>query len=135
MREDQMAWEGMDRRKFPRVMYPCMVKVISMDKSHEPILAHTENIGMGGLCITLKAQVKLFTPVEMEVDLLDLDEHILPKGKVVWNVRRKSVEEVKPMFYDIGIEFTEISKQDHERLRENLRRLIDKGVPLSKPYI
>jgi Tfp pilus assembly protein PilZ len=130
-----MTWEGMDRRKFPRVMYPCMVKVISADKSYEPILAHTENIGMGGLCVTLKNQIKLFTPVEMEVDLLDLDEHIVPKGKVVWNVRRKSIEEIKPMFYDIGIEFTEISKQDHDRLRENLRRLIDKGVPLSKPYI
>ena len=130
-----MGWEGMDRRKFPRVMYPCMVKVKSSDGVQDAILTHTENIGMGGLCVTLKNEIKLFTEVEMEVDLLDIDEHIKPKGKVVWNVRRKSIEEIKPMFYDIGIEFTEISKQDHDRLRENLQRLIDKGVPLSKPYI
>ena len=90
---------------------------------------------MGGLCVTLKNEIKLFTPVEMEVDLLDIDEHINPKGKVVWNVRRKSVEKIKPMFYDIGIEFTEISKRDHDRLRENLQLLIDKGIQLSKPYI
>jgi hypothetical protein len=42
-----MAWEGMDRRKFPRVMYPCMVKVISSDGPQESILTHTENIGHG----------------------------------------------------------------------------------------
>jgi len=112
-----------------------MVKVISPDGSVEPILTHTENIGMGGICVTLKNTIKLFTPVAMEIDLLDLNEHIKPEGKVVWNVRRKSIEEIKPMFYDIGIEFTEISKQDHDRLRANLQHLIDKGVQLSKPYI
>ena len=129
------SWEGMDRRKFPRVMYPCMVKIITPDGSQEPILTHTENIGLGGLCITLKNHIKLFTPVDLEVDLLDLDEHIKPKGKVVWSVRRKSIEEIKPMFYDIGVEFTDIAKADHERLRKNLQMLIDKGVPLIKPYI
>jgi hypothetical protein len=130
-----MNWEGMDRRKFPRVMYPCMVKVISSDGVQQQILTHTENMGQGGLCVTLKNEMKLFTSVEMEVDLLGIDKHIYPKGKVVWNVRRKSVEKVKPMFYDIGIEFTEISKRDQDYLRENLQMLIDKGTPLSKPYI
>ncbi len=130
-----MAWEGMDRRKFPRVMYPCMVKVISSGRPQDSILAHTENIGMGGICVTLKNEVRVFTPVDLEVDLLDLDEHITPKGKVVWNVRRKSIEKVKPLFYDIGIEFTEISKRDRERLQANLQKLMDKGVQLSKPFI
>jgi len=130
-----MAWEGTDRRKFPRVMYPCMVKIITSNGSQGPILTHTENIGLGGLCVTLRSEIKLFTPVEMEVDLLDIDEHIKPKGKVVWNVRRKAIEEVKPMFYDIGIEYTEVSKGDQERLRENLQMLIDKGTQLSKPFI
>lgn len=130
-----MNWEGMDRRKFPRVMYPCMVKVISSGGPQAQILTHTENIGQGGLCVTLKNEIKLFTPVELEVDLLGMDEHITPKGKVVWNVRRKSIEKIKPMFYDIGIEFTEVSKRDKDCLRENLKLLMDKGASLSKPYI
>jgi hypothetical protein len=130
-----MTWEGMDRRKFPRVMYPCMVKVISSNHAQEAILTHTENIGLGGLCATLKNDIKLFNSVEMEIDLLDLEDHIKPKGKVVWNVRRKSIENIKPMFYDIGIEFTEIPKRDQERLRKNLQLLIDKGSQLSKPFI
>jgi hypothetical protein len=61
-----MAWEGMDRRKFPRVMYPCMVKIISSEGVQEAILTHTENIGQGGLCVTLKNGIKLFTSVDME---------------------------------------------------------------------
>ncbi|MBF0571833.1 MAG: PilZ domain-containing protein [Candidatus Omnitrophica bacterium] len=112
-----------------------MVKIISSDLAQEHILTHTENIGLGGICVTLKNVIKLFTPVEMEIDLLDLDENLKPKGKVVWSVRRKSIEMIKPMFYDIGIEFTEISKRDHERLREDIKRLIDKGAQLSKPFI
>jgi len=123
-----MAWEGMDRTKFPRVMYPCMVKVRSSEGSQESTLTHTENIGMGGICVILKNEIKLFTCVDMEIDLLDIDEHIKPKGKVVWNVRRKSIENVKPMFYDIGIEFTEISKSDNERLRKDLQMLIGPWV-------
>lgn len=130
-----MAWEGIDRRKFPRVMYPCLIKIRTPESKDDTILTHTENIGLGGLCFTIKNEMKLFMPVEMEIDLLDLDEHISPKGKVVWNVRRKSIEKVKPLFYDIGIEFTEISKRDQERLRVNLQLLIDKGTQLSKPYI
>jgi hypothetical protein len=130
-----MGWQGMDRRKFPRVMYPCMLKALTMEGQKDTFLTHTENIGMGGLCIILKNEIKLFTPVDMEIDLLDLKENITPRGKVVWIVRRKPAEEIKPLFYDIGIEFTQIAKRDHERLRDNLRRLIDKGVSLSKPYI
>ena len=130
-----MSWEGMDRRKFPRVMYPCMLKVISCDGNQEVLLAHTENIGLGGLCVTLKNEIKLFTPVDMEIDLLDMDEHIKAKGKVVWNVRRKSIEKIKPLFHDTGIEFTEMHKRDKDCLRKTLQLLIDKGTPLVEPYI
>lgn len=130
-----MSWEGLDRRKFPRVMYPCMVKATTTEGEQLTFLTHTENIGIGGLCVILKNEVALFTAVDMEVDLLDLSENITPRGKVVWIVRRKAIEEVKPLFFDVGIEFTQIAKRDHERLKENLKRLIEKGVTLSKPYI
>jgi hypothetical protein len=112
-----------------------MVKVISSDGKQQQFLTHTENVGLGGLCVTLRNEIKLFTPVEMEIDLLDIGELIKAKGKVVWNVRRKSVEKIKPMFHDTGIEYTEISKRDQDRLRETLQLLVDKGTPLSKPYL
>ena len=58
-----MAWEGMDRRKFPRVMYPCMVKVIPAGGPQQYILTHTENIGQGGLCVTLKVVLNYLLPL------------------------------------------------------------------------
>ena len=118
-------WDGLNRRKFPRANYPCLV-VISRkkeDKDKEIILTHTENIGIGGVCVILKHDIDRFDPVDLEIDLLDLEEHIKCKGKIVWNVQRKSTEKKKPLFYDIGIEFDEISSKDKKRLEEIVTRL------------
>ena len=67
-------WDGLDRRRFPRVNYPCLVVIEG--ETEERILAHTENVGIGGVCVILKQDVKLFTSVEVELDLLDMKEHI-----------------------------------------------------------
>jgi len=40
----------------------------------------------------------MFQTVGLEVDLLDLEEHIKCKGKVVWNFQRKVEEKNKPLF-------------------------------------
>lgn len=116
-------WDGLNRRKFPRVNYPCLVVVRKDKDTSEVILTHTENIGIGGVCFTLKQNIKLFERVDLEIDLLDLGEHIRCKGKVVWNVQRKSNEKKKPLFYDTGIEFDDISVREQERLKEIVERL------------
>lgn len=120
-------WDGLNRRKFPRVNYPCLVIVRNDDsKEKDVILTHTENIGIGGICVILKTNVKIFSPVEIELDLLDLSNHIRCEGKVVWSVRRKNDEKKKPLFYDIGIEFQGISKKDQERINDIVNRLVRK---------
>lgn len=130
-----MVWEREDRRKFPRVMYPCMVKIKSPGHPPKDLLAHTENIGQGGLCVLLRQDLKLFTTVDTEIDLLDMEEHVRPQGKIVWVVRRKPDETLKPLFYSIGIEFTKVSKEDQDHLWRNLQQLIKKGANVSKPFI
>jgi len=77
-------WDGLNRRKFPRVIYPCLVVIANQDKGEKDvILTHTENIGIGGVCVILKQDLKMFSSVELELDLLDLENHIKCKGKVV----------------------------------------------------
>ena len=117
------SWDGMDRRKFPRANYPCLVVLRRKDEEKEVILTHTENVGVGGICVILKKDVKIFCPVELELDLLDLGKHIVCRGKIVWNVQRKDNETKKPLFYDIGIEFADIEHGDQSRLEEIVRRL------------
>ena len=116
-------WPGMDRRKFPRYSYPCLVILRNSEGHAEAILTHTENIGTGGICVILKQNLKMFCPVDLELDLLDLGSHIKCQGKIVWNVQRQVDAQSKPSFYDIGIEFLDVGKKEQERLADVVERL------------
>jgi len=120
------AWEGLNRRKFPRVNFPCLV-IVRPDETHEDvILTHTENIGKGGICATIKKSVKISTPVRLELDLIDGHDHVKCEGKVVWVVRRKATDPKKPQFYDIGVEFVGIPLHHQKRIEETVNRLAKK---------
>ena len=123
-------WEGLNRRKFPRVNYPCLVVIRNEndndeDNKNNVILTHTENVGVGGICVVLKQDVKMFSTVELELDLLDLGDHICCSGKVVWNVQRQREAKEKPLFFDIGIEFLNIALKDQQRLEKIVKRLVE----------
>ena len=116
-------WDGLNRRRFPRIKYPCLVVIRNGDNKQEMILAHTENIGVGGVCVVLKNSLKMFCPVELEIDLMDLGNHIQCAGKVVWCVQRGMDAEDKPLFYDTGIEFQNLNQYDTQRLSEIVQHL------------
>jgi len=121
-----IAWQGLNRRKFPRVNFPCLVTVRQDVEERDMILTHTENIGVGGVCVILKKSLKMFAPVDLELDLVDGSEHIKCKGKVVWSIRRKGDETVKPFFYDVGIEFLDLAKGDAKRIEDTVQHLARK---------
>lgn len=124
------AWEGLNRRKFPRVNFPCLVTVYNQDDK-ESILTHTENVGIGGICVVFKKNLKMFAPIELQLDLIDGEEHIKCKGKVVWSIRRKGEETVKPFFYDVGIEFVDLPQADFKRIDQTIHKLVKKGYQSS----
>ncbi len=130
-----MSWEGLDRRHFPRILYPCLVKVVAKDNGQESFLTHTENIGVGGICVITKKEIPLFYPVQVEVDLLEDNDHLYAKGRVAWVVRRKGIETHKPYFYDIGIEFEGLSEKDKARMETTIAHFIKKGYKILKPYV
>ena len=116
-------WNGSNRRKFPRVNYPCLITIRHEQGKLEAILTHTENIGIGGLSVIVNKDLPAFSTVGLEIDLLDSDRHIESEGKIVWSIRRKATEKKKPLFYDVGIEFQTLTSQDHKRLDEVIRHL------------
>ena len=123
-------WDGLDRRKFPRVKYPCLVVIKDGNDGEEIILSHTENVGIGGVCVILKKNVKMFSKVKIELDLLDMGKHIKCDGKVVWNVQRSEDSEKKPSFYDVGIEFQGVTDEERARIQEIVGKLVhDRQVP------
>ena len=120
-------WDGMNRRKFPRVFYPCLIVLRYAEGENESILTHTENIGVGGISAIVKKNLKMFAPVELELDVLDLGGHIKCQGRVVWSIRRKEDDSKKPMFYDVGIEFVSLSEQERTRIEEIVKRIAKQG--------
>ena len=126
-------WNGLNRRQFPRIMYPCLVRISSKSQVPDVFLTHTENIGVGGICVIVKKEIKLFSPVDIEIDLIDEDTHVVTRGRVVWVVRRKAVESFKPSFYDIGIEFENLDDKHKLKLDAAINRSIRKGYKVLKP--
>ena len=127
-------WDGMNRRKFPRVYYPCLIVLRCAEGEQESILTHTENIGIGGISAIIKKNLKIFSPVDLELDVLDLGGHIKCQGKVVWSIRRKEDDLKKPMFYDVGIEFVGLNSSDQVRIEDIVKRIAKQGgvVPHNK---
>ena len=122
-----MTWEGLNRRKFPRANFPCLVKVVRDGGPEEIILTHTENIRVGGACVILKKTTELFSFVNVEIDLMDGGELIICRAKVVWSVRRKAIEEHKPSAYDLGLEFVDIKEEFRTRVAHAVEHLVRSG--------
>ncbi len=119
-----MSWEGMNRRKFPRANFPCLVKLSFSSDLSDAFLTHTENISTGGLCVILKRGLDLQTRVDLEIDLMDGENHILCQGKVVWVVRRKATDVLKPIGYDMGIEYVNITEDEVKRVKRIVEYIV-----------
>jgi Tfp pilus assembly protein PilZ len=117
-------WEGLNRRRFPRVMFPCLIKITKREGPPDTLLTHTENVSVGGVCVIVRRHLDIFMPIALELDLLDSEETFVCDGKVVWTVRRKATESFKPSFYDIGIEFTNIDNTNRARIEKMIAHLI-----------
>jgi c-di-GMP-binding flagellar brake protein YcgR len=122
-----MAWEGLNRRKFPRANFPCLIKIVHEGHNDELLLTHTENISVGGACVIIKRSLELFMPVNVEIDLMDGGDSIACRSRVVWSVRRKAIVEVKPNQYDLGLEFLGLSEEQHGRIAQTVAHLVRSG--------
>lgn len=119
-------WDGLNKRRFPRANFPCLVKVHKKG-SQQDFSTHTENIGAGGICVILEKDLGLFSPVELEIDLRDNLPQVECGGSIVWVVQRAEYEKRKPNHYDIGIEFVNLKEEDRMRIDTIVDKIL-KGV-------
>ena len=117
-------WGGLNRRNFPRIKFPCLVTIAAGSKTpSNAILTHTQNVGVGGICVLMSEDIKKFHSFDIELDLMDLGEHIKCKGKVVWNVPNNAGGSKKNM-HDIGIEFEELHEKDRKRILQAVDKFL-----------
>lgn len=108
-------WDGMNKRVFPRAVFPCRVKVIVRIFSHV-FDTYTENIGIGGICVILDKKLAQFSDADLEIFLEDSQNPIKCLGRVVWVVKRSQYRKDRPSQFDTGIEFIDIGSSDRARI-------------------
>lgn len=119
-------WKGSNRRKFPRVIFPCLIKLTAMDKEMKTILTHTENFSMGGVRLLIRNRLELYLPVAIELDLMDGNEAVLCSGRIVWVNQRTSAQGI---CFDTGIEIGNFSEKDRVRVNRVLAHFTKQENP------
>ena len=115
-------WSGINRRKFPRANYPCVLSVMRKDQQ-DTLSTQTENIGLGGICVILPRDLGIFAPVEIRLDLLDGQPVIESDGTVAWVIVSKG--EKKSELFDTGLEFTNLKRKDAIRISSIVEKVVD----------
>ncbi|MDP2912595.1 MAG: PilZ domain-containing protein [Candidatus Omnitrophota bacterium] len=110
-------WNGINRRKFPRASYKCLI-AIKKRLTSKTISTHTENIGAGGICVIIKDDLGLFQGVDVELYLEDSAPPIRCGGTIVWVVKKSDAKHKGVHLYDTGIEFIDIRPEDRDRVSE-----------------
>ncbi len=77
-----------ERRKFPRIAFPCKIVLSSPLRS---LTTHTENISEGGIKIIVEEKLSAFTTIGIEI-FLEKDKPIKCKGKIM-----RVTEKVNPV--------------------------------------
>ncbi|MDP2911877.1 MAG: PilZ domain-containing protein [Candidatus Omnitrophota bacterium] len=115
-------WGGINRRKFPRANYPCVISVKRKDQP-DGLSTQTENLGIGGICVILPRDLGIFAPVEISLDLLDGQLSIERDGTVAWVIASK--EDKKKESFDTGLEFTNLKRKDAIRINSIVEKVVE----------
>ncbi len=102
-----------ERRRFPRVAYPCKIN-ISTEEGEEEFRLHTENISSGGTRVILREKLDINTPIQ--VTLAIWDREIKTKGRVVWVIDINQPGSDTATLFDTGVEFTQLNQEQREML-------------------
>ncbi|MFH1995631.1 MAG: PilZ domain-containing protein [Candidatus Omnitrophota bacterium] len=108
-------WNGIDRRRFPRANYGCLI-TIKRRLTSKSISTTTENIGAGGICVIIKDNLGLFQGVDVEINLEDNRPPIRCGGTVVWLVKKSDPKKKGSHVLDTGIEFIDVRPEDVDRI-------------------
>jgi hypothetical protein len=120
-------WNGINRRKFPRANYKCII-TIRKRLTSKSISTHTENLGAGGICVMLKEDLGLFQGTDLEILLDDQTHPVRCGGTVVWVVKKTEPKQKGAYLYDTGIEFIDIGPEDRDRITAIVDSILKKKI-------
>ena len=116
-------WNGINRRKFPRANYKCLI-AIKKRLTSKVISTQTENIGAGGICVIIKEDLGLFQGVDLELFIDDNKTPVKCGGTVVWVVKKSEPKQKGTYLYDTGVEFIDIRPEDRDKITSAVDNLL-----------
>lgn len=116
-------WNGINRRRFPRANYKCLIS-IKKRLTAKTISTHTENIGAGGICVLLKEDLGLFQGVDVELFIDEKEPPIRCGGTLVWVVKKTDPKQKGAYYYDTGIEFIDIRPEDRDKISDIIDEIL-----------
>ncbi len=119
-------WDGFNKRKFPRLNLQCEITIEPPEPNMSPIVAITENLGEGGVCVMQDLPLERFSRCHLRLEWDKKQPRIECAGKVVWIIPRRDPSDQK-LRYDTGIEFQEMKPEDREKIRAFIQEILPKG--------
>jgi c-di-GMP-binding flagellar brake protein YcgR len=128
-----MEWDGVNRRRFIRVVFPYTVHIKLIDG--QKISTYTEDISMGGIKVVINQKPKVNSWVNLEI-FIDT-KPLVCSGKISWITEKPNPLLEDKQFYEVGIEFCELTKEQNYRLKEYVAEIKSKEVKEQrrKPYL
>lgn len=117
-------WDGVDRRRFPRAEYPCLITVHKNTAPAQAVLTHTENISVTGVRVIITKKIEVMTEVDLEIDLKDTLATITSRGIIRWVKQVPSGRKERLPHYDIGIQFITLRDEYRRRIQNIVNHLL-----------
>lgn len=108
-----------NRRKTPRVNYPCQLIMWVSEGVYDTVLAQAANISLGGLCVHLNQAIPPGVKIDIQIDFTDMPTPFRCRGVVV-----RCQQDSKKAF-DIGVQFEPLSEPQHTFLDKKISELIE----------
>lgn len=112
-----------EKRRFLRLAVSVDVEYSILEEEALPKESVTKNIGAGGICLIVYKKVDVGSLLSLELRLPEHYSVIEAKGRVVWSSSFR-IEGDRRDRYDLGIEFTQISESDRQKLSQYVFKLI-----------
>jgi Tfp pilus assembly protein PilZ len=108
--------DGPEHRKAKRVYASFVEYCRAEDTSSKTYQAFVENVSALGVCMFVNEAITVGTVLSLTIFLLDGSAPITVQGKAVWARPSVFVTSKEKLHFDVGVEFTDISEEDRDRL-------------------
>lgn len=117
-----MAYEGLDRRKHPRIAGRFIVSYRILDEVDNLDISQTKNLSLGGMLLTTNRQFQVGTKLALEIRLPFDPDPIILIAKV-----HESREVTKNLIYDTRLGFLAVDEKHRKSMSETVDYYLKKG--------